>query len=62
MAEIISFRKAKKVIKRQAEDQQASENRIRFGRTKAEKENDRRSVARREALLDGAERETPDTE
>jgi hypothetical protein len=62
MAEIISFRKAKKIVTRKAEDQQASENRIRFGRTKTEKENDRRSEARRQALLDGAQRDAPDSE
>jgi len=62
MAEIISFRKAKKIIKRKADEQMASENRIRFGRTKAEKENDKRRDARLNALLDGTKRETTDTE
>jgi hypothetical protein len=42
MADIISFRKAKKSLSRKTHDQQAVENRIRFGRTKAQKENDRR--------------------
>ena len=57
MADIISFRKAKKLLSRKAHDQQAVENRIRFGRTKAQKENDRRLDEKRAALLDGAKRD-----
>ncbi|MEI6573949.1 MAG: DUF4169 family protein [Alphaproteobacteria bacterium] len=62
MAEIISFRKAKKSADRKAHDQQAVENRVRFGRTKAQKDNDRRSEERRAALLDGAKRDSTDHE
>ncbi len=62
MADIISFRKAKKSANRKAHDQQAVENRVRFGRTKIQKENDRRIEERRTALLDGAKRDNPDTE
>ncbi len=36
--EIINFRKAKKVLDRAAKEKQAAENRIKFGRTKAERE------------------------
>ena len=57
MADIISFRKAKKSLSRKAHEQQAVENRIRFGRTKAQKENDRRLEEKRTALLDGAKRD-----
>jgi len=57
MADIISFRKAKKSLSRKAHEQQAVENRIRFGRTKAQKENDRRLEEKRAALLDGAKRD-----
>ena len=57
MADIISFRKAKKSLSRKAHEQQAVENRIRFGRTKAQKENDRRLDEKRAALLDGAKRD-----
>lgn len=56
MAEIISFRKAQKAAAHKADKQQANENRIRFGRTKVQKENDRRTEERRKALLDGAKR------
>jgi hypothetical protein len=62
MAEIISFRKAKKSADRKAHDQQAVENRVRFGRTKAQKDNDRRSEERRAAFLDGVKREPTDDE
>lgn len=62
MADIISFRKAKKSLSRKAHDQEAIENRIRFGRTKAQKENDRRSEEKRAALLDGIERDDPKSE
>jgi hypothetical protein len=57
MADIISFRKAKKSLSRKAHEQQAVENRIRFGRIKAQKENDRRLDEKRAALLDGAKRD-----
>jgi hypothetical protein len=57
MADIISFRKAKKSLSRKTHDQQAVESRIRFGRTKAQKENDRRLEEKRAALLDGAKRD-----
>lgn len=36
--EIINFRKAKKALDREAKEKQAAENRIKFGRTKAEKQ------------------------
>jgi hypothetical protein len=62
MAEIISFRKAKKSADRKAHDQQAVENRVRFGRTKAQKDNERRNEERRAALLDGAKRNSTDDE
>lgn len=62
MADIISFRKTKKSLSRKAHDQQAVENQIRFGRTKAQKENDRRLEEKRAALLDGAKRDDPKSE
>ena len=62
MAEIISFRKARKSALRESERQQADENRIRFGRTKAEKDNDRRARERHEALLNGQKMTVKDTE
>ncbi|MBM3635542.1 MAG: DUF4169 family protein [Alphaproteobacteria bacterium] len=62
MVDIISFRKAKKLLSRKAHDQEVIENRIRFGRTKAQKENDRRSEEKRAALLDGAKRHNPKSE
>lgn len=50
MAEIVNLNKLRKA-KSQAEDEsRAQANRIKYGRTKAEKENDRRA-AERSALL-----------
>jgi Domain of unknown function (DUF4169) len=53
MADILNFNKARKRQQKAAREQQAAENRIRFGRTKAEKQLD---AARAEAdtrKLDG---------
>lgn len=62
MADIISFRKAKKSVLRKQHDQEAVENRIRFGRTKVQKENDRRHEERRASLLDGVKRDDAPSE
>lgn len=62
MADIISFRKARKSARRQQARQQADENRIRFGRTKAEKENDRRARERHEAQINGQKLDVTDME
>ncbi len=57
MAEIINFRQARKGLARKAAEQQAAENRARFGRSKAEKQRDAAEQARLRKELDGAKRE-----
>ncbi|WP_294273021.1 DUF4169 family protein [Sphingomonas yabuuchiae] len=57
MAEIINFRQARKGLARKAAEQQAVENRARFGRTKAEKQRDAAEQERLRKELDGAKRE-----
>ena len=59
MGEIVNLRQMKKRRERDAKAAIATENRIRHGRTGAQKESDRRTEERRQALLDGA-RTTPD--
>jgi Xaa-Pro aminopeptidase len=56
MGEIMNLNKARKARARAVEAAQAAANRIRHGRTPAERANDLRAEARRQALLDGARR------
>ncbi len=53
MAEIVNLNRFRKARKRQDADRQADANRVKFGRTKAEKENDRRAEERRRQEMDG---------
>lgn len=53
MGEIVNLRTVKKAQARAEAKQEARENRIRHGRTGAQKANDAREEARRKALLDG---------
>jgi hypothetical protein len=55
LAEIVNLNRVKKAKKRESEQRQAAENRVRFGRSKTEKENDRREAERRRLLLAGKE-------
>ena len=57
MGEVVNFRQARKALVRKAAEQQATENRARFGRTKAEKQRDAVEQARLCKELDGAKRE-----
>lgn len=57
MAEIVNLNKARKARAKQEAEAQAAANRLKHGRNKAEKANDARAEARRQALLDGAKRE-----
>ena len=57
MAEIINLRRARKEKARQAAADGAASNRVRFGRTKAERINDAAEHVRITTLLDGARRE-----
>ena len=53
MAEIVNLRRVKKQRARAEQVQEAKENRIRYGRTAAQKENDARAEHRHQELLDG---------
>jgi Domain of unknown function (DUF4169) len=57
MAEIVNLNRARKAKAREAAHAEAAANRVKHGRTAAEKANDRRAEARRQALLDGAQRD-----
>lgn len=57
MAEIVNLNKARKAAKKRGEAAEAAANRVKHGRTGAEKLNDRREEARRRTLLDGAKRD-----
>ena len=57
MAEIVNLRRVKKQQVRQNAAQQASENRVRHGRTKAERMNDEAERERERKRLDGLKRE-----
>jgi hypothetical protein len=57
MAEIVNLNHARKVKARASREAEAAANRAKHGRTKAEKENDRRAEDRRRALLHGAKRD-----
>ena len=60
MGEIVNLNRVKKARAKADQATQAAANRAKHGRTGAEKANDRREEARRQALLDGARRERPD--
>ncbi|SDB37479.1 DUF4169 family protein [Belnapia rosea] len=57
MGEIVNLKQAKKRQARAQATAEAAANRVKHGRTAAEKANDRRAEARRQALLDGARQE-----
>ncbi len=53
MAEIVNLNKLRKAKARAADDSRAEANRIKHGRSKAEKENDRRAEERSARLHEG---------
>jgi hypothetical protein len=57
MADVINLNRARKAKARVEKSARAVENRIRFGRTKAEKAVDSAETARRTHDLDGARRD-----
>ena len=57
MGEVVNLNRARKTRARAEAEAQAAANRVKHGRTGAEKANDRRAEAQRQALLDGAKRE-----
>jgi Domain of unknown function (DUF4169) len=56
MGEIVNLRRAKKQRARDEAAVAAKQNRVRHGRTKVEKANDKRAEQRRAALLDASRR------
>jgi hypothetical protein len=57
MADIVSLSKARKAKARVAKEATAAENRVKFGRTKAEKAAEAAKDALAQKRLDGAKRE-----
>lgn len=60
MAEIVNLNRFRKAKQRSEAQQRATENRVRFGRSKAEKASDRDDSRRREQALDAARRQEPE--
>ncbi len=58
MAEIINLRQARKAVKRKQGETMAAANRVKFGRTKAERLAQTNEQERAARLIDGARRET----
>lgn len=56
MAETVNLNKARKARAAARREAEAAANRVKHGRTKAEKLNDARAETRRKALLDGAKK------
>jgi hypothetical protein len=54
MAEIVNLNRARKAKAKADAEPIAAANRVKHGRSKAEKANDRAAEARRQALLEGA--------
>ncbi|NKF24604.1 DUF4169 family protein [Solimonas marina] len=59
MAEIINLNKRRKLKARADAEKQAADNRVRYGRTKAEKEQAARQAELERQRLDQLRRETP---
>lgn len=53
MAEIVNLNRMRKAKARAADESRAQANRVKYGRTKAEKENDRRASERSAQLHQG---------
>lgn len=62
MTNIVNLRQARKAMARRDKARTAQENRVRFGRTKAQREAEEIQEKRRAALLEGARRERDDEE
>ena len=54
MGEVVNLRLARKVAARSAKEAEAAANRVRHGRTRAEREMTKADAARAASLLDGA--------
>ncbi len=55
MVEIVNLNKARKRLLREAEQANAASNRVRHGRTRAERDRERQDTERARRTLDGAE-------
>jgi hypothetical protein len=53
MADIVNLNRARKAQKRATDQRQAEANRVKFGRTKAEKQNDQRVSKKQRQEIDG---------
>ena len=62
MGEVVNLNRAKKARAKADAAATAAANRVKHGRTGAEKANDRRAEERRQSLLDGVRRERPTDE
>lgn len=62
MAEIINLNKARKAKARVAADKQAAENRVRFGRSKAQKQQDAAEAEALRRKLDSLRLDPPEPE
>lgn len=62
MGDVVNLNQFRKERERRRKIAQASMNREKFGRTKAEKQADREEQARTERSLDGAKLPTPEDE
>ena len=59
MAEIINLRTVRKAKAKAAQTSEAQANRVKFGRTKAEKARDKNDAERATRAIDGALRDKP---
>ena len=55
---VIRFGKARKSLARKRKEQEAAENRVKFGRTKAEKKRDATQTSKSQKHVDDHKRET----
>lgn len=58
MADILSLSKARKARARADKEQQAAQNRVKFGRTKADKQRDEAEAALTKKRLDDSKRDS----
>ena len=57
---VVNLNKFRKAKRRTEKAVKATENRAKFGRTKAERAKDEEALAKRDALLDGAKKSADD--
>ncbi|MQP65202.1 DUF4169 family protein [Niveispirillum sp. SYP-B3756] len=60
MGEIVNLNRARKAKEKAARESQAAENRVKFGRTKAEKQKSRAEDEAKARLLEGHKLDKPD--